>query len=77
MSRVPARLLVLALAAFLVFPPLVAAQMTRGAISGTVRDASGALVPGEPFTATIRLDAAGKMSRYIVGRSPAVAFDIG
>jgi hypothetical protein len=29
------------------------------------------------FVAAIRLDAAGKMSRYIVGRSPAVAFDIG
>ena len=28
------------------FPPLAAAQMTRGAISGTVRDASGAVVPG-------------------------------
>ena len=52
MSRVPARLLFLALAALLAFPPLAAAQMTRGAISGTVRDASGALVPGASITVT-------------------------
>jgi hypothetical protein len=29
------------------------------------------------FVAAIRLDADGRISRYIVGRSPAVAFDIG
>ncbi len=52
MSRVPARLLFLALAALLAFPPLGAAQMTRGAISGTVRDATGALVPGASVTVT-------------------------
>ncbi len=52
MNRVPARLLLLALAAILAFPALSDAQMTRGAISGTVRDATGALVPGATVTAT-------------------------
>jgi hypothetical protein len=52
MSRVAARFLSLAWAALLLFPPLAAAQMTRGAISGTVRDASGALVPGVTVTVT-------------------------
>jgi hypothetical protein len=28
------------------------------------------------FVAAIRLDASGRISRYIVGRSPAVAFDL-
>jgi carboxypeptidase family protein len=52
MSRVAARFLSLAWAALLLFPPLAAAQMTRGAISGTVRDATGALVPGASVTVT-------------------------
>jgi len=52
MSRVPARLLFLASAALLAFPPLAAAQMTRGTISGTVRDATGAIVPGATVTVT-------------------------
>jgi len=52
MNRVLARLLLLAVAGILAFPPLAAAQMTRGAISGTVRDASGAIVPGATVTVT-------------------------
>ena len=52
MSRVTARFLTLAWAALLLFPTLSAAQMTRGAISGTVRDASAALVPGAVVTVT-------------------------
>ena len=41
MSRVPARLLFLALVALLAFPPLAHAQLTRGAISGTVGRPAG------------------------------------
>ena len=52
MNRVLARLMLLAVAGVLVFPPLAAAQMTRGAISGTARDASGAIVPGATVTVT-------------------------
>jgi hypothetical protein len=52
MSRVTARFLTLAWAALLLFPTLSTAQMTRGAISGTVRDASAALVPGAVVTVT-------------------------
>ena len=52
MNRVLARLFLLALVGILVFPALCDAQMTRGAISGTVRDATGALVPGAMVTAT-------------------------
>jgi len=52
MNRVLARLLLLALAGIVAFPPLAAAQMTRAAISGTVRDATGAVVPGATVTAT-------------------------
>jgi hypothetical protein len=52
MNRILARLFALALAGVLAFPALSAAQMTRGAISGTVRDASGAVVPGASVTAT-------------------------
>ena len=52
MNRVLARFLLLAVAGVLAFPPLVAAQMTRAAISGTVRDATGAIVPGVSVTAT-------------------------
>ncbi len=52
MNRVLARLSLLAVAGILAFPPLAAAQMTRGAISGTVRDVSGAIVPGATVTVT-------------------------
>ena len=52
MKRVLARLFLLALVGILIFPALSDAQMTRGAISGTVRDATGALVPGAMVTAT-------------------------
>ena len=41
MNRVLARLFLLALVGILVFPALSDAQITRGAVSGTVRDASG------------------------------------
>jgi hypothetical protein len=52
MNRVLARLLLLAMAGIVAFPPLAAAQMTRSALSGTVRDATGAVVPGATVTAT-------------------------
>ena len=52
MDRVLARLLVLALVGILAFPALSAAQITRGAVSGTVRDATGAVVPGASVTVT-------------------------
>src|SRR5262245_43547058 len=44
MNRVLARLLSLAAAGLLAFPLSATAQMTRSAISGTVRDAQGANV---------------------------------
>ncbi len=50
MNRVLARLLLLALVGILAFPALSGAQITRTAISGTVRDATGALVPGATIT---------------------------
>ena len=52
MNRVLARLFLLALVGILVFPALSDAQITRGAVSGTVRDASGAAVPGASVTVT-------------------------
>ena len=52
MNRVLARLLLLALVGILAFPALSGAQITRSAISGTVRDATGALVPGATITVT-------------------------
>ena len=44
MDRVLARLLALALVGIFAFPALSAAQITRGAISGTVRDGTGAVL---------------------------------
>jgi hypothetical protein len=52
MNRVLARLLALAAVGLLSFPPSAAAQMTRGAVSGTVRDAQGAVTPGATVTVT-------------------------
>lgn len=52
MKRGFVRLLGVALAGLLAFPALSAAQITRGAINGTVRDASGAFVPGATVTTT-------------------------
>ena len=52
MNRVLARLFLLALVGILVFPALSDAQITRGAVSGTVRDATGAAVPGASVTVT-------------------------
>jgi hypothetical protein len=52
MIRIQARLPFLALAAVLALPALTEAQLTRGIISGTVRDQSAALVPGAVATAT-------------------------
>jgi hypothetical protein len=52
MNRVLTRILPLALVGILLFPALSLAQLTRGIISGTIRDQSGALVPGATVTAT-------------------------
>ena len=52
MNRVLARLLLLALVGILALPALSNAQTTRGAVSGTVRDATGAVVPGASVTVT-------------------------
>ena len=52
MIRIQARHLTLALAAVLALPALTEAQLTRGIISGAVRDQSAALVPGAVATAT-------------------------
>ncbi len=53
MGRVHTSLLLLiALVGFLFLPATSQAQITRGAISGTVRDATGAVVPGAVVTAT-------------------------
>lgn len=46
------RLAALAVAAAFILPGSAQAQITRGAVSGTVRDASGAVVPGVSVTAT-------------------------
>jgi hypothetical protein len=52
MNRVLARLFFLALVGILAFPALSGAQITRSAVSGTVRDATGAVVPGATITVT-------------------------
>ena len=52
MNRLLARLLLPALAAVLALPAPSEAQLTRGIISGSVRDQTGALVPGAVATAT-------------------------
>ena len=40
------------MAGLLAFPALSAAQMTRGSLGGTVRDASGGVLPGVSVTVT-------------------------
>ena len=46
------RAAVAALAAILLLPAAGTAQMTRGSIAGTARDASGAVVPGATVVVT-------------------------
>jgi hypothetical protein len=55
MKRVTFGSLFLLFLGLLVLPTVATAQLTRGAISGTVRDASGAVVPG----ATVKISAIG------------------
>ena len=52
MNRVLARILPLALAGILAIPALSEAQLTRGIVSGTVRDQTGAVVLGAVATVT-------------------------
>jgi predicted anti-sigma-YlaC factor YlaD len=52
MNRIHARLLLLAIVGVLLMPALSEAQLTRGIVSGTVRDQTGGLVPGAVATAT-------------------------
>ena len=51
LKHVPARLAVAVMVALLI-PAAGYAQMTRGSIGGTVRDSSGAVVPGATVTVT-------------------------
>lgn len=52
-------LIFLATGLFLLLPSSTQAQLTRGAVSGTVRDASGAVIPG----ATVRVPVPGQLFR--------------
>jgi ketosteroid isomerase-like protein len=55
----------------------VLAESTAGDVEVVFGETRQAGAPLATFVAAIRLDAGGRISRYLVGRSPAVLFDLG